>query len=141
MQQHNLIRYNESNNGMGIEIQPFYVPERSLPAHKVYFYAYAITITNLSNDPVHLLRRYWIIKNGMGHEDRVEGEGVVGKQPRIMPKESFKYASFCPLQTPYGNMRGRYQLTGEHRGLFWVKVPVFFFRPPENMVQENRCLI
>lgn len=130
MKRNNSIIYQEVDNEFKVEVQPFFVPERSIPAKKIYFYAYSITITNMWFEPCQLLKRHWIIKCGSGKPEQIEGEGVVGKQPRISPGESFKYASFCPLKTPYGNMRGRYQMISHSKQFFWVKVPLFFFRPP-----------
>lgn len=125
-----LASYSETCRGITVEVKPFYVPEQSFPSSNLFFYAYAITITNFREFTVQLLKRSWIIKNGMGTEERVEGDGVVGTQPCIKPFESFKYASFCPLQTPYGNMRGRYQMIDPDSRKFWVRAPLFFFRPP-----------
>ena len=122
--------YQGSHQNILTEVKPFYVPERSLPSHNVYFYAYAITIKNLSDTPCRLMRRCWFVNSGNGKKEKIEGEGVLGNQPLIEPGEQFKYASFCPLQSPYGNMRGRYQMWNQKKGLFWVRVPVFFFRPP-----------
>ena len=38
----------------------------------------------------------------------MRGEGVVGKQPKLAPGESFEYTSWAMLKTPFGTMRGAY---------------------------------
>ena len=45
-----------------------------------------------------LLTRHWIITDGTGHVEEVNGPGVVGKQPMLAPGESFTYTSGCPLR-------------------------------------------
>lgn len=124
--------YNENNEGINIKVTPFYVPEKSSPLKNIFLYAYQVTLTNLRDRPCQLLTRSWIIKNGLGKEDRVNGEGVVGKTPILGPGENFSYTSFCPLSTPTGNMRGSYGFEEmDSKEAFEVKIPLFFLRTPE----------
>ena len=46
----------------------------------------------------------------MGDVKEVRGPGVIGKQPVLEPGESFEYTSGCALTTPFGSMRGTYQM-------------------------------
>ena len=128
-----LSSYVEESHGIIIEVKPFFLPERSLPAEKIFFYAYRIQITNTRKLPVQLMRRSWVVKNGDGVEERIEGDGVVGKQPIIKPQDAFQYASFCPLDTLFGNMRGRYRFHCQKSGPFMVRIPLFFLRPPQTL--------
>ena len=57
--------------------------------------------------------------------DEVKGPGVVGKQPRLQPGESFTYDSFCPLPTPFGSMRGYYKMMRDNGMIFEAEVPLF----------------
>ena len=125
--------YFEVTQDILIEVFPSYVPERSAPDNNQYFYAYKIRITNNSPNACRVIHRHWKIKDGNGKSHDVQGSGVVGEQPMLAPGESFEYTSFCPLHSPYGNMRGKYQMIDEFGERFWVSVPVFFFRPPRDL--------
>jgi ApaG protein len=130
-----LHHYQEETDGVLIEVFPSYVKERSSPENNQYFYAYKIKITNNSDRGVRVIHRHWKIKDGNGKSYDVQGSGVIGEQPMIAPTASFEYTSFCPLHSPYGNMRGKYQMIDEFGNRFWVSVPLFFFRPPETLIQ------
>lgn len=89
-------------------------------------FRYQITIENQSKDTVQLNSRYWKIKDSLNKNEIVKGEGVVGKKPVIKPGDSHTYASGCLLLSPFGAMRGYYNmvnLTTTHK--FKVKVPTF----------------
>jgi ApaG protein len=128
--------YFESTQDILIEVFPSYVPERSAPESNQYFYSYRIKITNNGEVACRVIHRHWKIKDGNGKSYDVQGSGVVGEQPMLQPGESFEYTSFCPLHSPYGNMRGKYQMIDEFGERFWVSVPVFFFRPPRDIGSE-----
>lgn len=125
--------YFETTQDILIEVYPHYVPERSAPEHNQYFYAYKIVITNNGKVACRVIHRHWKIKDGNGKTYDVQGSGVVGEQPMLQPGEHFEYTSFCPLHSPYGNMRGKYQMIDEFGNRFWITVPVFFFRPPREL--------
>lgn len=125
--------YFETTQDILIEVFPSYVPERSAPESNQYFYAYRIKITNNSQVACRVIHRHWKIKDGNGKTYDVQGSGVVGEQPMLEPGNSYEYTSFCPLHSPYGNMRGKYQMIDQFGERFWVTVPVFFFRPPRDV--------
>jgi ApaG protein len=124
--------YIENTEQIEVTVTPLYVEEKSNPAADYYFFAYNIAVENLSDTPVRLLSRQWIIRDGAKAERYVNGEGVVGQKPFIPPGEIFRYTSFCPLSTPTGNMRGKFEMEDNKGNRFWVRVPVFFFRLPES---------
>jgi len=95
-------------DGVRVRVLSAYVPARSDPDAGTFFFAYTVRVTNEGEDVVQLKRREWIILDAEGREERVEGEGVVGQQPVLMPGQTFEYASACPLRTPAGRMRGTY---------------------------------
>ncbi len=86
-------------DGIRIVVNSEYIPDRSNPTKKRFFYAYHITIHNEGSQPAKLLGRYWHITDAEGNVEEVRGPGVVGYQPRLEPGESFDYTSFCPLMT------------------------------------------
>ena len=121
--------YYEVTENILIEVRPFFIPEKSSRKSGQFFYAYKIKITNHNDYACQLIQRHWKIKDGNGKTYDVQGPGVVGEKPVLPPGDSFEYHSFCPLKTPHGNMRGKFQFIDENRNSFWASVPVFFFRP------------
>ncbi len=92
----------------------------------IFQFAYQITIENFSDYQVQLLHRHWYIIDGQGQKREVEGEGVVGKQPLLMPGESHQYISGCHLTVDMGKMRGTYTFERKSDGkLFEVEIPEF----------------
>jgi ApaG protein len=120
--------------GIKISVEPFYLPNESVPVQQKFVHAYRITIENQSPYTVQLLRRHWHIIESNGVRREVEGEGVIGQQPVLAPGETHQYTSWCPLMTDVGKMYGTYLMmrtTDEER--FEVKVPVFKLIPPFKM--------
>lgn len=124
--------YQLETDGVLINVFPTYVEERSAPENDYYFFAYKVTITNLTHKPLKLINRHWIIRDGAKKERFINGEGVVGQRPVIEPGDEFDYQSFCPLDTPTGNMRGKFEFSDPEGNRFWAPIPVFFFRTPES---------
>lgn len=122
--------YTGISNDISIEVIPEYIPERSNPSVSYYFYAYTVKIVNNGKKTCQLLNRHWIIRDGNGREEHIQGEGVVGVRPVLTPGKNFQYTSFCPLRTPTGNMRGFYEMVDLEHNKFKVTIPVFFLRPP-----------
>jgi ApaG protein len=120
--------YYELTQGIEVEVLPEYLPAESSPEASQYVFAYHITITNKSDMEVQLISRHWIITDGKGVIHEVRGSGVVGEQPKLLPGQSHRYSSFCPLPTPTGNMRGTYQMVNNQGAKFEVKIPLFFLR-------------
>lgn len=112
-------------DGIRVEVQPAYWAERSSPEQGRFAFTYTIRITNEGHEPAQLLRRHWIIRDGAGGEDEVEGEGVVGKQPRLGPGESFEYTSWVPLPTPIGTMSGTFLMVRPDGTQFRAEVAEF----------------
>jgi len=114
-----------------VEVESRYVPERSEPSESNWFFVYDIRVSNLGNETVQLLSRHWIIADSTGEEEEVQGPGVVGQQPTLQPGESFEYTSACPLKTPFGSMRGSYQMIALASGeQFDVEIAPFSLAEP-----------
>ena len=99
-----------TTRGIRVEVESSYVPERSAPEMGHYFFAYRVRISNVGNETAQLISRRWVITDGDGNQEVVEGPGVVGEQPELAPGRSFEYTSFCPLPTPVGTMHGTYRM-------------------------------
>ncbi len=113
-----------------VRVSVSYLPEQSEPRRGRWFWAYHIRIENEGAEAVQLLTRRWIITDGRGARHSVEGEGVVGEQPRIEPGASFDYVSGCPLATPTGAMQGSYRMVAADGARFEVDIPRFTLTAP-----------
>ena len=117
-----------------VHVESEFAPGRSSPADNKWFFLYTIRITNESAETVQLLSRHWIITDAMGEVREVRGPGVVGKQPVLEPGESFEYTSGCDLTTPFGTMRGTYQMVSSEREEFEIEIPAFTLTEPYTTV-------
>ena len=119
------------NNNINIKIESSFIKERSSSTIPIYLFSYKIDIYNGGAEEVQLLSRYWHIKDGNGHIEEIRGPGVVGLKPIIGPSEIFKYSSYCPLKTPFGVMRGSYQMKNIQNILFDVLISPFSLTVPD----------
>ncbi len=108
-----------------VQVQSMYVETQSLPEQERYVFAYTITVRNLGRHNVQLIGRYWLITNSNGKETHVQGEGVVGEQPLILPGNEFQYTSGAILETPLGTMEGHYEMLDHEGQSFRIAIPVF----------------
>ena len=112
-------------------VEPEFLPERSSPENRQFFWAYSIVIVNEGNESVQLKTRHWIITDGRGQQQEVRGEGVVGEQPHIAPGERYEYTSGVRLTTPSGFMTGSYQMVTESGEKFDLAIPLFSLDSPD----------
>jgi len=97
-------------NDIRVEVLCQHVPDKSRPHEDQWIFQYTVRTTNQGTETVQLMTRHWIITDGFGNQQEVQGPGVVGEQPVLGPGQSFKYSSWCPLRTPTGMMHGTYQM-------------------------------
>lgn len=129
--------YRAVTRSIVVEVEPFYVEERSDPERSRYFWAYRVTIENRSDGFVQLLSRYWHITDSAGRVEEVRGAGVVGDQPELNPGDSYQYTSGCPLSTSSGIMVGRYTMRNDRDELFDVDIPAFSLDMPDDRHSVN----
>lgn len=100
--------------------------------YKIHFaFGYKVTIENQSKDTVQLNSRHWRILDALNKDEIVEGEGVIGKKPVIKPGESHTYNSGCLLASPFGAMRGHYNMVNlSDTKNFRVVIPTFKLSAP-----------
>jgi ApaG protein len=119
-----------TTNGIRVEVVSSYLPERSLPRQRQFLFAYHVTISNVGDEVAQLQSRRWIITDGNGEVQTVEGDGVVGEQPVIEPGTSFEYTSFCPLTTAFGTMHGHYVMVRPGGETFAAEIAPFMLAVP-----------
>jgi ApaG protein len=109
-------------------------PRRSRPQQSLWFFLYTVSITNEGHDAVQLISRHWVITDGMGKVEEVQGPGVVGNQPVLTPGQNFEYTSGCPLTTPFGSMQGTYQVINQGDEHFDIVIAPFTLTEPNSTV-------
>jgi ApaG protein len=119
-----------TTRGVRVEVKSTFVPERSSPQERHYFFAYRVRISNVGEETVHLVSREWIITDADGNVEQVNGPGVVGEQPILEPGEHFEYTSFCPLTTSIGSMHGSYQMVAASGDRFDAEIAPFSLAVP-----------
>ena len=102
-----------------------FVPKHSRPKDNRYTFTYQIRIVNEGDTGARLLRRHWVITDALGRVEEVRGDGVVGKQPHLTPGRIHDYTSVCPLETPFGTMRGTYEFERDDGTLFNAEIGEF----------------
>ncbi|MBS0297450.1 MAG: Co2+/Mg2+ efflux protein ApaG [Proteobacteria bacterium] len=116
--------YEAETHGVAVRVVTSYLPDQSEPP-KRWVWAYQIEIENRGQTTVQLVSRRWIITDGQGRVEEVEGPGVVGEQPVLHPGQSHSYVSGCPLGTPSGSMVGSYRMQVEGGEAFDAAIPAF----------------
>jgi ApaG protein len=120
--------------GVKVMVETFYQPDRSNPKGSEYLFAYRITIENLTDNPVKLMSRHWHILDSNGTHREVEGDGVVGQQPTIMPGDNYQYSSAANLQSEIGKMYGTYLFINmANSKKMKVKIPEFQLVVPDRL--------
>jgi ApaG protein len=113
-----------------IQVATSYVDHESEPDSDRYVFAYTITISNSGDIPAQLISRHWIITDANGKVQEVNGDGVVGEQPKLNPGEEFRYSSGAVLETPVGAMQGLYRMEADGGDSFDALIAPFTLAVP-----------
>jgi len=127
-----------SSDGITVSVSSEAVPGNAGPSDGFVF-SYHILIHNDSESTVTLVRRHWLIIDANGQEEEIEGEGVVGQQPRIQPNRKYNYSSFATLPSAWGTMEGHYEMQRDDGSTFEVPIARFhlFVPEPEHQPQTS----
>lgn len=122
--------YEQRTEGILVRVQPRFSLARSEPEQGRYVFSYRVDLENQGAEPGQLLFRHWFIHDAVGDDTEVDGEGVVGEQPFLLPGETHTYRSFCVLSSPLGSMKGHYTFERSDGRRFKVQVPEFPLQGP-----------
>ncbi len=114
-----------------VHVRSEFIAAQSDVAAQRFVFAYHIQIHNTGSHTAQLLTRHWIITNGNHQVQEVRGDGVIGKQPRLAPGESFHYSSGAVLSTPVGSMHGSYQMLADDGVRFEAPIAPFTLAVPQ----------
>ena len=127
-----MVPYVATTADITVMVRPVYLDSQSDFMSRRFVFGYLIEITNHGDIEVQLLRRHWYIRDSSGRVQEVEGDGVVGEQPVIMPGNFHKYSSYCVLETFEGSMEGTYLMQRPSGERFRITIPRFDLRAAAN---------
>jgi len=116
-----------------IDVATSYIKDQSKPEKDYYVFSYTITISNEGPVAARLLGRHWIITDANNRTQEVQGDGVIGEQPRLSPGENFQYTSGTMLETPVGTMHGTYHMVLDSGRRFEAEIPKFTLSMPRTL--------
>ncbi len=97
-----------TTEGVEVTVRNNFEEELSDPTKSEFIFSYQISIKNDNEFPVQLLSRKWFVFDSNGDHYEVEGNGVIGKQPKLDSQKTHTYKSGTSLTSPIGRMRGYY---------------------------------
>ena len=107
-----------------------YMPQLEAPEDRPYPFVYFITIRNDSETPVTIKGRKWIVTDAEDQRVVVEGDGVVGKFPRIEPGQSFSYNSYHVIGSN-SRAEGAFFGVTEKGAPVFTRIPEFEMKVPQ----------
>jgi len=120
--------------GIKINVKVLFRADLSDFIKNTFFFNYLINISNTTSDAVQLISRHWEIFDSLNDTSVVQGMGVIGEQPIIIPGKSFDYTSGCELYSDIGSMKGMYQFISLKTGEFFnVNIPEFHLIFPSRL--------
>ena len=119
--------------GISVDVETRYIEEQSDTSEDRYVFSYHITILNEGNVSAKLLTRHWVITDSNQKVQEIRGDGVVGEQPCLSPGATFHYTSGTVLETPFGTMRGSYQMVAEDGTEFEAEIKEFVLTAPRTL--------
>lgn len=117
--------FHRITDGIRVTATPLYLPRESDPHEPRFAFSYRIRIENVGTDAAQLRWRHWFIHDPVAGDTEVQGEGVVGQEPRLEPGAVHEYQSFCVLRSPEGAMAGYYLMERPDGTTFRAAIPRF----------------
>ena len=119
--------------GLRVEVEEvIYNPNLEAPEERPYPFVYFISIINDSNEALTIWGRKWILKDVTGEVMVVEGSGVVGENPFLLPGERFSYNSYHVIGKD-SRVSGSFFGTSEHGAKVRVTIPGFNLVVPDSI--------
>ena len=113
-----------------------YMPHLEAPEDRPYPFVYFITIRNHSDRAVTIKGRKWVVTEANGHCVVVEGDGVIGKFPRLEPGEHFSYNSYHVIATD-SVAEGAYLGVSDDGKPLLTRIPKFEMKVPREMTNDQ----
>ena len=102
-----------------------FAPDFDAPPDRPHPFVYSVTVLNESAQPVTIKARKWVINElSTGRCHVVEGDGVAGRTPRLLPGEMFKYDSYHVVAVD-STAEGAFLACDDSGRPLLVRVPAF----------------
>ncbi len=122
--------YESLTDGIRVTVRPRFSLAQSDPSEREFVFSYQIRMENMGEQAAQLLFRHWHIHDAGGEDQEVDGEGVIGQQPLLIPGQTHEYQSFCVLSSPAGFMEGYYTFVRPDGTRFRAAIPRFKLEAP-----------
>lgn len=106
------------------------------PSDRPYPFAYSVTIRNESSLALTIRGRKWVITDGLGRCYVIEGDGVVGRFPRLAPGERFQYHSYHVVAAD-STVEGALLATDDAGRRVVVRIPAFALNVPDTAAGQD----
>ena len=106
-----------------------FMPQLEAAEDRPFPFVYFITIHNDSGTTVTIKGRKWVVTDSRGETIVVEGDGVVGKFPRLETGENFSYNSYHTIGSESA-VEGAFFGTTETGEAVFTRIPRFVLRVP-----------
>lgn len=126
-------KMHDDQYAMDVEVAPRFLDDQSAPEDGRFAFAYTIRIRNSGRVAARLVARHWRITDAEGRVEHVDGDGVVGEQPRLRPGEDFRYTSGVMLGTEHGTMQGHYDMVADDGTEFAAAIAPFVLTIPRTL--------
>ena len=126
-------KMHDDQYAMDVEVAPRFLDDQSAPEDGRFAFAYTIRIRNSGRVAARLVARHWRITDAEGRVEHVDGDGVVGEQPRLRPGEDFRYTSGVMLGTEHGTMQGHYDMVADDGTEFVAPIAAFVLTIPRTL--------
>lgn len=107
-----------------------HAPFLEAPPERPFPFVYSISIHNDSPETVTIKGRKWVVRDRAGQAVVVEGDGVVGKFPRLEPGEIFSYQSYHVIGSD-SIAEGAFFGVTDFGSPVFTRIPPFELRVPE----------
>ncbi len=112
-------------SGLRVEVEEvIFNPNLDAPSDRPYPFVYFLSIINDSDEALTIWGRKWIVRDVGGETVVVEGSGVVGENPFLLPGERFSYNSYHVIGKN-SQVNGSFFGTLAKGGKVRVKIPGF----------------
>ena len=108
-----------------------FMPQLEASEDRPFPFVYFITIHNDSAETVTIKGRKWVVTDARGETIVVEGDGVVGKFPRLETGEHFSYNSYHTIGADSA-AEGAYIGVTEDGTPVLVRIPRFEMKVPSS---------
>jgi len=123
--------YNATTSNISVTVWPEFIDNKTGTNGEIFVWSYQVLVENKGEEAVQIIKRAWKIVDEKGSVQEVNGEGVVGEQPIILPNSSFQYSSGVHLSNPSGIMSGKYFIKKIDDGkILEIEIPHFSLDVP-----------